>query len=127
MDINGGNGKSLHSIIQKQMLYCLFVWLTEPLEWEIRIGLFIYFFKKKILMILWCYRLPKYVNRTLFDSKIIFQMEDINQSFNRFNFHSIFYTHNCSKKIKLLNSLFNFFGYFSLIQLLEFHFRYIKY
>ena len=34
------------------------------------------------LMSAWCCTLPKYINRTWFESKIIFQIGDINQSLN---------------------------------------------
>lgn len=54
-------------------------------NWKIRFELF-----KTFLMIMWCYRLPKYISRILFESKIVFQMGDANRHFNRFSFYFVF-------------------------------------
>ena len=45
----------------------------------------------------------------LFETKIIFQLKDINQYFRRLSLYSVLFY-----KIKLLNDLLNFLGYFFL-------------
>ena len=62
-------------VLQKQVSHWLFGWLVEPFKWKIRFGLF-------GLMSAWHCMCPKYINRTFFESKIIFQIGDINQSLN---------------------------------------------